>query len=144
MANLNKRVKKDNSGSIKDRRTDLFIKRSAEKILSALRLSGCEVDIFLVSDELMRDINMAYRKKDKPTTVLSFEDPDIPHPETRLRHLGEIYLAPKYISAHNEDIGRLLVHGILHLVGYDHIKKTDEIRMEKKEKEILRKAGFII
>lgn len=120
------------------------ITKSAEEILSLLGLSGCEVDIYLVSDEVMHELNLNYRKKDKPTTVLSFEAPEIPHPETEYRHLGEIYLAPKYISAHNEDIRRLLVHGILHLLGYDHLGKADTARMERKEKEILAKAVFNI
>ena len=113
---------------------------SAEEILSILGLKGCEVDIYLVSDEVMHELNLNYRKKDKPTTVLSFEAPKIPHPETEYRHLGEIYLAPKYISAHNEDIRRLLVHGILHLIGYDHLGVKDTARMEKKEDEVLAKT----
>jgi probable rRNA maturation factor len=120
------------------------IEASAKEILSILGLSGCEAEIYLISDELMRELNFKYRKKDKPTTVLSFEASNIPRPETKYRHLGEIYLAPKYIAGHNEDIRRLLVHGILHLIGYDHIKKADEVRMEKKEEEVLRKAVFII
>ena len=114
------------------------------EILSIIGLSGCEVDIYLISDELMHELNLKYRKKDKPTTVLSFEAADIPRPETKYRHLGEVYLAPKYISAHNEDIRRLLVHGILHLIGYDHMKKADTDRMEKKEKEVLKKTGLLI
>lgn len=120
------------------------IEKSAKEILSLLGLEGREVEIFLVSDETMHELNLNYRKKDKPTTVLSFEAPEIPHPETKYRPLGEIYLAPNYISAHNEDIRRLLVHGILHLIGYDHLGKTDTARMESKEDEILAKAVFNI
>ena len=123
---------------------ELRVEKSAKEILSLLGLSKCEVDIYLVSDEVIHKLNLIYRKKDKPTTVLSFEAPKIPHPETKYRHLGEIYLAPKYISTHNEDIRRLLIHGILHLLGYDHIKKEDAARMDRKENKILKETFFNI
>ncbi|MDD4931319.1 MAG: rRNA maturation RNase YbeY [Candidatus Colwellbacteria bacterium] len=120
------------------------ISRWAKKTLAVLGVEGSEIDIYLVSDELMHELNLSYRKKDKPTTVLSFEAPDIPRPDTKYKHLGEVYLAPKYISAHNEDIRRLLVHGILHLLGFDHIRKADADLMERKEEETIKKAGFNI
>lgn len=112
----------------------------AQNILQALQISGCSLEIFLVSDRIMRDINREYRGKDEPTNVLSFNAAKIPRPENKIRHLGEIYLAPKYISSHNEDIQYLLLHGILHLVGYEHEKSNSSAcRMQKKEKEIIQK-----
>ena len=119
------------------------LREAASKVLDILNVTDSSLDVFLVSDEVMRDINREYRGKDKETNILSFEPPDMPRPDTELRHLGEIYLAPDYIKNHNEDIFRLLVHGILHLLGYDHEKnERDAEVMEKKEEEVIKKAGF--
>lgn len=119
------------------------LKKAALKVLGYMGVNGCSVDVFLVSDGVMRDINREYGGKDKGTNILSFESPDFPDPEKKPRHLGEIYLAPDYISNHNEDILRLLVHGILHLLGYDHEKSKRAARvMERKEEEIFEKAGL--
>jgi probable rRNA maturation factor len=116
---------------------------TAKKILAILGVSGSSLEIFLVSDKVMRDINREYRGRDKETNILSFEAADIPRPGEKLRHLGEIYLAPEYISAHNESISHLLLHGILHLLGYDHEQGARKARvMEKKEEEIIKKLGY--
>jgi probable rRNA maturation factor len=116
------------------------LKASAEKALSILKISGCSLEIFLVPNAVMRDINREYRGKDKETNILSFEAADMPRPGEKLRHLGEIYLAPEYISAHNEDAEYLLVHGMLHLLGYDHEQGERKARiMEKKEEEVMKK-----
>ncbi|MFA5052967.1 MAG: rRNA maturation RNase YbeY [Parcubacteria group bacterium] len=115
---------------------------AAKKILKILKISGCHLEIFLVSNKIMRDINKGYRGRDKETNILSFEAADVPRPGEKLRHLGEIYLAPNYISAHNEDISRLLIHGVLHLLGYDHEwgKKAAK-EMEEKEEEVMKKLS---
>ncbi|MCK9497735.1 MAG: rRNA maturation RNase YbeY [Candidatus Colwellbacteria bacterium] len=119
------------------------LEKAASKVLDLLGIKGVSLDVFLVPDDVMHKINREYHGKDKETNILSFEEPDIPHPDSELRHIGEIYLAPDYISAHNEDIVRLLVHGILHLLGYDHERGARAARvMEKKEQEIIEKAGF--
>ena len=119
------------------------IKTAAETIFKILGVSGRSLEIFLVSDDVMRDINAEYRGKNKATNVLSFESADMPYPPGSARPLGTIYLAPKYITNHNEDIRYLLLHGILHLLGYSHersVRKAKE--MERKEQEIISRAGF--
>ncbi len=109
---------------------------------------NAEVHIFLIKDEEMRRINRTFRGKDKPTNVLSFEEPkNFPclrrqaHPEHRAEKgsvkLGEIYLAPDYIERKGENIGHLVIHGILHLLGYTHKGLRDRMEMEKKENEVL-------
>ena len=121
------------------------IKKAAETTLKYLGVEGSELEIYLVSDETMHSINMEYRGKDKPTNILSFEEPaDIPRPDTKRRFLGEIYLAPKYIRTHNDDMALLVVHGVLHLLGYDHVNDKDAVVMEAKEDEVLKKAGINI
>jgi len=116
---------------------------TAKKVLAILGISGSSLEIFLVTDKVMRDINREYRGRDKETNILSFEASDVPRPDEKLCHLGEIYLAPSYISAHNENINHLLVHGILHLVGYDHEQGERKAKeMENKEEEIIKKLGY--
>jgi len=53
--------------------------------------------------------------------------------------LGEIFLAPEYVRDHGEDIVFLAVHGLLHLLGYTHDGERDSIKMERKEREIIRR-----
>lgn len=96
--------------------------------------------IYLIDGKAMRRLNREFRGKDKPTDVLSFEFPaDFPVPKGEKRPLGEIYLNPAYIKKNGETLEYLLTHGILHLLGFNHIKKSDRIRMEKLEEKILKK-----
>ena len=119
------------------------IKIAAETILKILGISGRSLEIFLVSDDVMRDINTKYRGKNQITNVLSFEAVNMPCPPENARSLGTIYLAPKYITNHNEDIRYLLLHGILHLLGYSHEQSARKAKaMEQKEQEVISKAGF--
>lgn len=110
----------------------------------ALLLEGaknCFVEAHLVTDESMRRINREMRKKDVPTNVLSFiANRSFPHPELPkgFHYRGEIFLAPRHILKKREDIRTLAVHGLLHLLGYEHTKKSDRMVMEAREKEISR------
>ena len=119
------------------------IKIAAEKFLKILGVTNRSLEIFLVSNNVMRDINREYRGKDKATNVLSFEAAAMPFLSKTALPLGTIYLAPKYITDHNEDIRYLLLHGILHLLGYTHEQGTRKAKaMEQKEKEVISKARF--
>ena len=71
--------------------------------------------------------------------VLAFPAPkDFPRPDIKSKPLGEIYLNPQYIKENGENFIFMLIHGFLHLLGYDHQKRNDRIRMEKKERELLK------
>lgn len=97
-------------------------------------------------------MNKNYRKKDKPTNVLSFatleNDPFI-HPEAFF-HIGDVVLALETLKKEAEEQSKrledhfmhLLIHGILHLLGYDHIKKEDAKVMENLEIQILNTFGI--
>ncbi|HXF44459.1 MAG TPA: rRNA maturation RNase YbeY [Candidatus Paceibacterota bacterium] len=114
------------------------IRRAGTQALKALKVGAASADVFLVDDAAMRRLNRDFRGKDKPTDVLSFTEPAFfPHPERRGRYLGEIYLAPDYIRAKGGDIRHLLVHGLLHLLGYTHAGARDRIKMEKLEKWLI-------
>lgn len=97
------------------------------------------IDVFLVDSETMRKLNRKYRKKNKTTNVLSFTSPLNFPTDT----LGEIYLDPKYIEKKKEDLAFMLVHGVLHILGYDHVRTRDRIVMERKEARILAKIRSV-
>lgn len=119
------------------------MKRYLRRALDELGVFGVRIDVFLVSDEVMRDLNRRFRGKDSPTNVLSIESsPEVPHPDTPLTHLGEIYLAPEYIATHNENIYQLLLHGALHLIGYDHERRAERAVMERVESALWHTAQF--
>lgn len=114
------------------------VQSSVRRSLQTLRKDRVTADIYLVADGVMRRLNRSFRRKDEPTNVLSFKKPvGFPHPENRLQHLGEIYLAPNHIRRRQEDIRHLAVHGLLHLLGYTHKRKSDKMKMERLERKLL-------
>lgn len=106
------------------------------------------VSVHIVGVRASRALNARYRGKDKPTNVLSFSGPGaLPDGEW---HLGEIVIcAPvmareardqaKDISAH---WAHITVHGVLHLLGFDHQRPDEALRMEALEVRVLRKMGI--
>lgn len=128
------------------------LQQDAQRILEYLGYPEFDLGILLCDSNTMHQYNKQYRNKDKPTDILSF--PYYPNlkagekikPTTpEEKNLGDIILCPEYIQ---EDLARwnqpfdvrmqqLLVHGICHLLGYDHIKDVDYEIMKQKEEEIL-------
>jgi probable rRNA maturation factor len=107
-----------------------FLKKIAEIIL---RNKKKNLSIALVGQKRIKELNKIYRRKNRLTDVLSFEDEET---------LGEIIICPsevkknakRFNSSFKKELKRVLIHGILHLLGYDHevsIKKANE--MEKKQ-----------
>lgn len=109
-----------------------------------------EVSVLLTDDARQRGLNAAYRGKDASTNVLSFPgfDPDDPLPPGMAATLGDISVAFETTTREAEAQGlpfrdhftHLLVHGLLHLLGYDHEDENEAETMEALEVEIL--AGF--
>lgn len=100
--------------------------RAMLRFLGTLVKKKSAVLVHLVDDSVMKK------------NVLSYEAPEhFPRPDVRGKALGEIYLNPKYISEHGEDFDLMLVHGFLHLLGYDHKRKSDRMKMEKREDGLL-------
>lgn len=125
----------DLTGKVKELKQ---IKNQAKSILSYLKLpSSTEVSISFIDDGYMRELNLKYRDNNRTTDVLSFPQ------EGEL--LGDILISVDKATAQSEELGhtfeqevrRLVVHGILHLLGYDHKKLQEARLMEEKEKEIL-------
>ena len=93
----------------------------------------------------MKELNSSYRGKNKSTDVLSFEAGIPMHDSTLNNVLGDIVInipraesqAEEYGTTFYDELYRLLIHGALHLVGYDHeLSKYEERKMIKKEKEL--------
>jgi len=115
----------------------LFI---AEKSLVYLKKEEIYLEIYLADEFLMKEINQKFRHQDKRAKVLSFiETKNFHHPETKNKVLGEIYLNSDYFSKTGQPKKELvffLVHGLLHLLGYEHFKKRDRIKMERLNEKI--------
>ena len=109
--------------------------RKKAKALSHLLGRRGAIDIYIVSGQRMKHLNQEFRNKNTSTNVLSFPKPDN-FPGLKL---GEVFLDPVYIQKHKEDLVLMLVHGVLHILGYDHLRKGDRIKMEKMENRLLKK-----
>ncbi|MDO5474454.1 MAG: rRNA maturation RNase YbeY [Phascolarctobacterium sp.] len=110
-----------------------------------------EVDITIVDDEEIHQLNRDYRNVDRPTDVLSFaldedgeDEPELL--EGQLHLLGDIIISAETATRQAEEFGHglereivyLAVHGLLHLLGYDHMVEEDKVIMRAKEEEALR------
>lgn len=112
------------------------------------RGAGCEMALQVVSAPRMRQLNRRYRGKDKPTNVLSF--PAAPAADVRPRPLGDVLICPVVLRREARAQGKseqahwahLVVHGTLHLAGYDHEHDRDAARMERREIAVLKRLGF--
>ena len=111
---------------------------------AALRGEAAVLTILLTDDETVRDLNDRFRGKDSATNVLSF-----PAPENPENHLGDIALAygvcvreaaeqGKTLAAH---LQHLVVHGVLHLLGYNHMSEDEAEAMESLERAVLAGLG---
>lgn len=115
------------------------------------RGAGRELALLTVGATRMRTLNRRYRGKDKSTNVLSF--PAQSHPVPRAAEglpLGDVVICPAVLRREAREQGKaerahwahLVVHGALHLAGYDHEDDADARRMERREIAVLRTLGF--
>jgi probable rRNA maturation factor len=106
------------------------------------------VNVLFTSDDEARRVNKEWRQRDYAPNVLSF--PAAPMPALERRPLGDIVLASGVVTREAGEQGKpldahvahLLIHGVLHLAGHDHMNDGDAARMESAEVEILRGMGF--
>lgn len=119
--------------------------------LKYLKIENAILNIIIVEEEKIKEINKTYRNKDSVTDVISFalEDDDT-FIKTDYRILGDIYICLKkakdqaleYEHSFLREISFLTIHGLLHLLGYDHMKEEDEKIMFKLQEEILNGYGI--
>jgi probable rRNA maturation factor len=135
----------------RDRRLDRVIARAAEAALKAagtLARDIGEIGVLLTDDNGIRALNRAWRGADKPTNVLSF--PAAPRGTgPTAPHLGDVALAYETVHMEATDEGKdfadhlahLVVHGVLHLLGYDHAADDEATDMESREVAALALLG---
>ncbi len=110
-----------------------------------------ELSLFITGDETVKELNRKYRGIDRPTDVLAFafkEDSDFPASPEGAVQLGEVIISCPQALRQSEEQGHplnfemavLVIHGVLHLLGYDHEKESEEQLMKTRETEILAKA----
>lgn len=111
------------------------------------------VNIVFTGDEQVRELNRDFRDKDKTTDVLSFpweEDGDEEFLDDEEQLLGELYIsipqverqAPRFDTTFEEEMERVVIHGLLHLLDYDHIKASDRKVMRAKEEFYLGRSPY--
>lgn len=112
------------------------------------RIDTAELTIRIVDEAEMTELNETYRHKDGPTNVLSF--PSEIDPEFEMPLLGDIVICASVVQqeASNANIellahwAHIVVHGTLHLLGYDHMQKDEAEIMENIEEKILTEMGY--
>jgi probable rRNA maturation factor len=119
------------------------------------RAAGGELGVRVVGAAESRRLNSRYRGKDKPTNVLSFAPPYAPASRSpkgvgRPCLLGDLVICAQVVRSEAREQGKslqahwahLVVHGALHLIGYDHEREAEAKRMERREVAVLRRLGY--
>lgn len=131
----------------------------AERVLASEGVpDDADVSVILVTDDAMAGYNRAFMERNGPTDVLAFPLEDltpgtVPRPPVGGPpiHLGDVVIAPSYVGRQAEEHGAtvveelslMLVHGMLHLLGYDHVEDDEAEQMESRERTILAAVGMV-
>ena len=124
------------------------IKKTAQAILNALDCPEGELSILLVDDDRIQALNREYRRKDYPTNVLSF--PFRAPPPVQSDLLGDLVICAPVVRREAAEQGKgesahwahMVVHGVLHLMGYDHLQEEEAEQMEALERQVLSGLGY--
>ena len=127
-----------------------YINDVIDHVIEKFKLNNTIFDIIFIDDDKMHEMNKLYRGIDRTTDVLSFALNDNKHIDTVINSLGDIFIyIPKMKSqaidyGHSEkrELSFLVVHGLLHLLGYDHMEEQDEKIMFNLQDEILNDLGI--
>jgi probable rRNA maturation factor len=124
----------------------------ARRVLEGEGVDAAELSVTVTDDETVRSLNREYAGEDAVTDVLSFsqrEGEEFATPPGGASPLGEVIIAYPQAAQQageqeqsvDEEVARLLVHGILHLLGYDHAQPEEERRMRAREEELVGASG---
>jgi pyridoxine 5-phosphate synthase len=125
---------------------EALVRRTAERLLVLTGMPDAELSILLADDKQIAELNSSWRRKNGPTNVLAFSLTEGPDSAMALNMLGDIVISVEIAAREAEKEGlslhshlqELLVHGFLHLIGYDHEKSGSEaVRMHNKERKLL-------
>ncbi|MBN1366937.1 MAG: rRNA maturation RNase YbeY [Dehalococcoidales bacterium] len=138
--------------------TRRWLRDIAEQVLKSEKTgTNVEMGVLITNQENIRTLNMTYRDLNEPTDVLSFymipeseqNDDMFIMPPDNVKHIGEVVISYPQARKQAEEnkhtvkkeITVLLIHGVLHLLGYDHEEPADERKMKSREKAILDSVG---
>jgi probable rRNA maturation factor len=133
--------------AIRGSRVDVAsLSRRARRILSAIGEARSELSIALVADADIAELNARWRDRARPTDVLSFSLVEGDYADHRGGLLGDVVISVETAArqaaerhrALDEVVTRLLIHGVLHLVGHDHEEDEEARRMEGEERRVWR------
>jgi len=132
------------------------LSRVAEALSRALRIKKpLEISVSFVSPTKIQALNKAYRHKDRPTDVLSFSsrEADLPKAlQAMPASWGDVIICSSYAKHEakrrglplREELVRLLVHGVLHLAGYDHATEPDELKMFRLQERLVEEVTALV
>ena len=122
------------------------LRRALARLLAALDRPDAEISLVLTDDEQIREINRAYLNRDRPTNVISFAMQDGEYGTVHPQMLGDIIVSVETASrdaaagamSFADELEFLVIHGLLHLLGYEHENATaqEKKRMQDREREL--------
>jgi probable rRNA maturation factor len=130
------------------------VRAAAEKAAELYGVPTAEVSITLTDNAYIHELNRQYRKIDRPTDVLSFALNEGVEPEVKdgpaINVLGDIIISVERAQEQAADYGHslrremafLTVHGMLHLLGYDHMEEAERAEMQREEKYVMEQLGI--
>lgn len=127
---------------------EALVEKAARAVLANEDAEECSLSILLADDATLQRLNATFRHKDKPTNVLSFPAPDMPGQDADF--LGDLALSHDTCAREAQEEGKsladhmmhLVVHGTLHLLGYDHENEAEAEEMEALEVAVLASLGI--
>ena len=144
-------IEPDNLEVEKNFETEII--RAAELVGELYGVENSELSVTLTDDNHIHELNKKFRGIDRPTDVLSFafresDEPEILNQQVEI--LGDIIISLERAKVQAENFGHsylrevifLTVHGLLHLLGYDHIEDADRVEMEREQDFIMSKLGI--
>jgi len=144
-------ISAESEGWSKVPQLEALVRRAAEAALLDNEAPPSEISVVLSDDEHIRELNKHHRGMDKPTNVLSFPAARMKTPAGAPRILGDIVIAFETVEREAAEetkpfenhLSHLVVHGVLHLLGYDHEGDEEEAElMEGRERKILASLGI--
>lgn len=121
-------------------------------VIKKENLENCLFNVIIVDNDYIHKLNKEYRGIDRPTDVISFAlEDEVDDVKLDFRVLGDIYIsldktyeqAKLYNHSFLRELSFLTIHGLLHLLGYDHMVREDEDVMFKKQDELLNEFGIV-
>lgn len=130
------------------------VKAAAQKVGELYGVENGEVSITLTNNAYIHELNRQYRGIDRPTDVLSFALNESEEPEVTggadINVLGDLVISVERAEEQAKDFGHsvkremafLTVHGMLHLLGYDHMEEEERLEMEQEQRFVMEKLGI--